>query len=209
MGKTWKWHKYHIGIILIFCCLILTDSVATASGPLLVEVAKTPGAALGVALSTSMCCNKQVIVIDKIKSASIADRWVWQRTDTAGPCIHFTSFLFGLVLKEPFPFLRNLTAPGSLKVACLKISTLSLFQAAEPKTSRTPSTSAHSCSIGCYKPAPVSCVTGCLHYATQGFRGLLWLLNVMLWQRLVFKKKPITHWNSWSKCTIWNSCQGK
>ncbi|XP_052525059.1 glutamate receptor-interacting protein 1 isoform X6 [Tympanuchus pallidicinctus] len=50
------------------------DSVSTASGPLLVEVAKTPGAALGVALSTSMCCNKQVIVIDKIKSASIADR---------------------------------------------------------------------------------------------------------------------------------------
>lgn len=52
------------------------DSVATASGPLLVEVAKTPGASLGVALTTSMCCNKQVIVIDKIKSASIADRWV-------------------------------------------------------------------------------------------------------------------------------------
>ncbi|XP_054255915.1 glutamate receptor-interacting protein 1 isoform X5 [Indicator indicator] len=50
------------------------DSVATASGPLLVEVAKTPGAALGVALTTSMCCNKQVIVIDKIKSASIAER---------------------------------------------------------------------------------------------------------------------------------------
>ncbi|XP_045144842.1 glutamate receptor-interacting protein 1 [Echinops telfairi] len=50
------------------------DSVATASGPLLVEVAKTPGASLGVALNTSMCCNKQVIVIDKIKSASIADR---------------------------------------------------------------------------------------------------------------------------------------
>ncbi|XP_032855840.2 glutamate receptor-interacting protein 1 isoform X8 [Tyto alba] len=50
------------------------DSVATASGPLLVEVAKTPGAALGLALTTSMCCNKQVIVIDKIKSASIADR---------------------------------------------------------------------------------------------------------------------------------------
>lgn len=52
----------------------LTDSVATASGPLLVEVAKTPGASLGVALTTSVCCNKQVIVIDKIKSASIADR---------------------------------------------------------------------------------------------------------------------------------------
>ncbi|XP_042324073.1 glutamate receptor-interacting protein 1 isoform X3 [Sceloporus undulatus] len=50
------------------------DSVATASGPLLVEVAKTAGSALGVALSTSMCCSKQVIIIDKIKSASIADR---------------------------------------------------------------------------------------------------------------------------------------
>uniref|UniRef100_F6PRF5 Glutamate receptor interacting protein 1 n=1 Tax=Ornithorhynchus anatinus TaxID=9258 RepID=F6PRF5_ORNAN len=50
------------------------DSVATASGPLLVEVAKTPGASLGVALTTSMCSNKQVIVIDKIKPASIADR---------------------------------------------------------------------------------------------------------------------------------------
>ncbi|XP_044535139.1 glutamate receptor-interacting protein 1 [Gracilinanus agilis] len=53
---------------------VIRDSVATASGPLLVEVAKTPGSSLGVALSTSMCCNKQVIIIDKIKSASIADR---------------------------------------------------------------------------------------------------------------------------------------
>ncbi|KAM9313147.1 glutamate receptor-interacting protein 1 [Gastrophryne carolinensis] len=50
------------------------DSVSTASGPLLVEVAKTPGSNLGVALTTSMYCNKQVIVIDKIKPASIADR---------------------------------------------------------------------------------------------------------------------------------------
>ncbi|XP_066447689.1 glutamate receptor-interacting protein 1 isoform X4 [Eleutherodactylus coqui] len=50
------------------------DSVSTASGPLLVEVAKTPGSNLGVALTTSMYCSKQVIVIDKIKSASIADR---------------------------------------------------------------------------------------------------------------------------------------
>ncbi|XP_053410768.1 glutamate receptor-interacting protein 1 isoform X9 [Nycticebus coucang] len=50
------------------------DSVATASGPLLVEVAKAPGASLGVALTASMCCDRQVIVIDKIKSASIADR---------------------------------------------------------------------------------------------------------------------------------------
>uniref|UniRef100_A0A672GQX8 Glutamate receptor interacting protein 1 n=1 Tax=Salarias fasciatus TaxID=181472 RepID=A0A672GQX8_SALFA len=50
------------------------DSVATASGPLLVEVAKATGSSLGVALSTSMFCSKQVIIIDKVKPASIADR---------------------------------------------------------------------------------------------------------------------------------------
>ncbi|KAM7181491.1 glutamate receptor-interacting protein 1 isoform 2-T2 [Macrochelys suwanniensis] len=60
--------------LLIEYDVSVMDSVATASGPLLVKVAKTAGAALGVALTTSMCCNKQVIVIDKIKSASIADR---------------------------------------------------------------------------------------------------------------------------------------
>ncbi|KAK1906302.1 Glutamate receptor-interacting protein 1 [Dissostichus eleginoides] len=52
----------------------IMDSVATASGPLLVEVAKATGSSLGVALSTSMFCSKQVIVIDKVKPASIADR---------------------------------------------------------------------------------------------------------------------------------------
>ncbi|XP_056604015.1 glutamate receptor-interacting protein 1 isoform X10 [Triplophysa dalaica] len=54
--------------------LLIKDSVATASGPLLVEVAKTMGSSLGLALSTSMYCNKQVIIIDKVKPASIADR---------------------------------------------------------------------------------------------------------------------------------------
>lgn len=55
--------------------LALLDSVATASGPLLVEVAKAAGSSLGVALSTSMFCSKQVIIIDKVKPASIADRY--------------------------------------------------------------------------------------------------------------------------------------
>ncbi|XP_069760091.1 glutamate receptor-interacting protein 1 isoform X1 [Narcine bancroftii] len=50
------------------------DSVANASGPLMVEVAKTPGSSLGIALTTSLYCNKQVLMIDKIKAASIADR---------------------------------------------------------------------------------------------------------------------------------------
>ncbi|XP_023682026.1 glutamate receptor-interacting protein 1 isoform X11 [Paramormyrops kingsleyae] len=60
--------------LLIEYDVSVMDSVATASGPLLVEVAKSPGSSLGVALSTSMYCNKQVIVIDKVKPASIADR---------------------------------------------------------------------------------------------------------------------------------------
>ncbi|XP_069485846.1 glutamate receptor-interacting protein 1 isoform X14 [Ambystoma mexicanum] len=60
--------------LLIEYDVSVMDSVSTASGPLIVEVAKTVGSCLGVALSTSMYCNKQVIIIDKIKSASIADR---------------------------------------------------------------------------------------------------------------------------------------
>uniref|UniRef100_A0AAQ5YNR9 PDZ domain-containing protein n=1 Tax=Amphiprion ocellaris TaxID=80972 RepID=A0AAQ5YNR9_AMPOC len=60
--------------LLIEYDVSVMDSVATASGPLLVEVAKATGSSLGVALSTSMFCNKQVIIIDKVKPASIADR---------------------------------------------------------------------------------------------------------------------------------------
>lgn len=56
------------------CPLPRLDSVSSASGPLLVEVAKATGSSLGVALSSSMFCSKQVIVIDKVKPASIADR---------------------------------------------------------------------------------------------------------------------------------------
>ncbi|XP_043964460.1 glutamate receptor-interacting protein 1 isoform X5 [Gambusia affinis] len=60
--------------LLIEYDVSVMDSVATASGPLLVEVAKAAGSSLGVALSTSMFCSKQVIIIDKVKPASIADR---------------------------------------------------------------------------------------------------------------------------------------
>uniref|UniRef100_A0A8C8AVQ6 Glutamate receptor interacting protein 2 n=1 Tax=Otus sunia TaxID=257818 RepID=A0A8C8AVQ6_9STRI len=48
--------------------------MANASGPLLVEIAKTPGSTLGITLTTTMHRNKQVIVIDKIKPASVVDR---------------------------------------------------------------------------------------------------------------------------------------
>ncbi|MGH0156859.1 UNVERIFIED_CONTAM: hypothetical protein FKN15_033545 [Acipenser sinensis] len=60
--------------LLIEYDVSVMDTIASASGPLLVEVAKSPGSSLGVALTTSMYCNKQVVVIDKIKPASIADR---------------------------------------------------------------------------------------------------------------------------------------
>ncbi|XP_071960184.1 glutamate receptor-interacting protein 2-like [Antedon mediterranea] len=50
------------------------DAVTNANGPLLIEVAKTPGAHLGVSLNSTMRAGKPCVVIDSIKPASIADR---------------------------------------------------------------------------------------------------------------------------------------
>ncbi|XP_051550367.1 glutamate receptor-interacting protein 2-like isoform X1 [Myxocyprinus asiaticus] len=52
----------------------IVDSVTNASGPMLVEIAKAPGASLGITLTTAMHRNKQAIVIDKIKPGSVVDR---------------------------------------------------------------------------------------------------------------------------------------
>nr|XP_020836790.1 LOW QUALITY PROTEIN: glutamate receptor-interacting protein 2 [Phascolarctos cinereus] len=52
----------------------IMDTVANASGPLLVEIAKMPGSTLGISLTSGTHRNKQVIVIDKIKPASVVDR---------------------------------------------------------------------------------------------------------------------------------------
>ncbi|XP_048879825.1 glutamate receptor-interacting protein 2 isoform X5 [Brienomyrus brachyistius] len=52
----------------------IMDTVTNASGPLLVEIAKSPGTALGITLATAAHRSKQVIVIDKIKPASVVDR---------------------------------------------------------------------------------------------------------------------------------------
>ncbi|XP_038666718.1 glutamate receptor-interacting protein 2 isoform X5 [Scyliorhinus canicula] len=52
----------------------IMDSVLNASGPLLVEIPKTPGCTLGMSLSSGTHRNKQVIVLDRIKAASIVDR---------------------------------------------------------------------------------------------------------------------------------------
>lgn len=54
--------------------MLHTDTVTNASGPLLVEIAKSPGASLGITLTTATYRSKQVIVIDKIKPASVVDR---------------------------------------------------------------------------------------------------------------------------------------
>ncbi|KAK3512217.1 hypothetical protein QTP70_001109 [Hemibagrus guttatus] len=51
----------------------IMDSVTNASGPLLVEIAKSPGASLGITLTSATYRNKQVIIIDKIKAASVVD----------------------------------------------------------------------------------------------------------------------------------------
>ncbi|XP_078466654.1 glutamate receptor-interacting protein 2-like isoform X2 [Lampetra planeri] len=52
----------------------IMDSVTNASGPLLVEVAKTPGSSLGVSLSSPGHLHKPTIIIDKIRPASVAER---------------------------------------------------------------------------------------------------------------------------------------
>ncbi|XP_022107281.1 glutamate receptor-interacting protein 1-like isoform X2 [Acanthaster planci] len=52
----------------------IMEAVRNATGPLLVEVAKTPGANLGVTLSALNKNSKSILVIDAVKPASIADR---------------------------------------------------------------------------------------------------------------------------------------
>nr|XP_039328111.1 glutamate receptor-interacting protein 1 isoform X3 [Saimiri boliviensis boliviensis] len=101
--------------LLIEYDVSVMDSVATASGPLLVEVAKTPGASLGVALTTSMCCNKQVIVIDKIKSASIADRCGALHVGDHILSIDGTSMEY-CTLAEATQFLANTTEQVKLEI---------------------------------------------------------------------------------------------
>ncbi|XP_048102601.1 glutamate receptor-interacting protein 2a isoform X1 [Alosa alosa] len=52
----------------------IMDSVKQASGPLLVEIPRPAGSTLGVSLTTALYRNKQVITIEKIKPASVAER---------------------------------------------------------------------------------------------------------------------------------------
>ncbi|XP_051509429.1 glutamate receptor-interacting protein 2a isoform X3 [Myxocyprinus asiaticus] len=54
--------------------ITVMDSVQKSSGPLQVEIAHSAGSVLGISLTTTLYRNKQVITIQKIKPASVADR---------------------------------------------------------------------------------------------------------------------------------------
>lgn len=59
------------------CVLSVSEAVQQASGPLLVEIVKGPAASLGISLTTTIYRGKQVIIIDKIKAASVVERWFY------------------------------------------------------------------------------------------------------------------------------------
>ncbi|XP_013872065.1 glutamate receptor-interacting protein 2 isoform X2 [Austrofundulus limnaeus] len=61
-------------LFLIEYDVSVMEAVQQASGPLLVEILKGPSASLGIGLTTTLYRSKQVIIIDKIKSASVAER---------------------------------------------------------------------------------------------------------------------------------------
>ena len=50
------------------------EAVQKATGPLLIELDKTPGAALGISLSHARHKGKHCVCIDSIRPMSIADR---------------------------------------------------------------------------------------------------------------------------------------
>jgi len=55
--------------------LCFLDSVKHATGPLLIEIEKSPGSTIGISLTQKWVRgNRSIIVIDNVKPASIADR---------------------------------------------------------------------------------------------------------------------------------------
>uniref|UniRef100_A0A674ND21 Glutamate receptor interacting protein 2a n=1 Tax=Takifugu rubripes TaxID=31033 RepID=A0A674ND21_TAKRU len=61
-------------LFLIEYDVSVMEAVQQASGPLLVEIVKSPSASLGSSLTTTIYRSKQVVIIDKIKAASVAER---------------------------------------------------------------------------------------------------------------------------------------
>jgi len=55
--------------------ICFTDSVKHATGPLLIEIEKSPGSTIGISVAQRWIRNQRsIIVIDSVKPASIADR---------------------------------------------------------------------------------------------------------------------------------------
>ncbi|GAA6110337.1 glutamate receptor-interacting protein 2a isoform X1, partial [Tachysurus ichikawai] len=54
--------------------ITVMESVQQSSGPLQVEIMKSPGSVLGLSLTTALYRNKHVVTIQKIKPASVAER---------------------------------------------------------------------------------------------------------------------------------------
>lgn len=55
--------------------LSFLDSVKHATGPLLIEIEKSPGSTIGINLAQKWTRpNRSIIVIESVKPASIADR---------------------------------------------------------------------------------------------------------------------------------------
>ncbi|XP_041859909.1 glutamate receptor-interacting protein 2a isoform X2 [Melanotaenia boesemani] len=61
-------------LFLIEYDVSVMEAVQQASGPLLVEIVKGSSASLGISLTTTTYRSKQVIIIDKIKPASVVER---------------------------------------------------------------------------------------------------------------------------------------
>lgn len=57
-----------------FPLLLGLDPAANTSGPVVVEITKTPGSTLGISLTTGFHRNKPAITIDRIRPASVVDR---------------------------------------------------------------------------------------------------------------------------------------
>ncbi|XP_032377796.1 glutamate receptor-interacting protein 2 isoform X5 [Etheostoma spectabile] len=61
-------------LFLIEYDVSVMEAMQQASGPLLVEIVKGPSTSLGISLTTTIYRSKQVIIIDKIKAASVVER---------------------------------------------------------------------------------------------------------------------------------------
>ncbi|XP_055004099.1 glutamate receptor-interacting protein 2-like, partial [Boleophthalmus pectinirostris] len=61
-------------LFLIEYDVSVMEAVQQASGPLLVEIVRGLSSSLGISLTTAIYRNKQVIIIDKIKPASVVER---------------------------------------------------------------------------------------------------------------------------------------